>query len=120
MRGRQPFGLQAAQRADVCLLVIDGQAGLTQQDVNLAKTLDAYGRAVVVVLNKWDVALQTENFNHNDVRPNRQEHAQLTVPTPVVVFNRILNEQAIPSFSVLIWDVHALATTIAAVPRYLR
>ncbi|CDJ69979.1 GTP-binding protein EngA, putative [Eimeria necatrix] len=56
----------AAQRADVCLLVVDALAGLTHQDVNLAKMLEAFGRGVVVVLNKWDVALQTNDFKHNE------------------------------------------------------
>ncbi|XP_026189634.1 uncharacterized protein LOC34617979 [Cyclospora cayetanensis] len=56
----------AALRADVCLLVIDASVGLTHQDVNLAKMLEALGRAVVVVLNKWDVALQTEAFKQNE------------------------------------------------------
>ncbi|KAL8453475.1 hypothetical protein Emag_001848 [Eimeria magna] len=54
----------AASRADVCLLVIDGAVGISKQDIRLAEMLQAHGRAAIVIINKWDIALQTEDFNH--------------------------------------------------------
>jgi GTP-binding protein len=46
--------LDAIERADVVINVLDAQAGITEQDVHLiGLTLEA-GRAVIVVLNKWD------------------------------------------------------------------
>ena len=47
--------LQAIDRADAALLVIDATEGVTHQDQRLAERIDASGCAVVVVLNKWDV-----------------------------------------------------------------
>ena len=47
--------LQAIDRSDAALLVIDATEGITHQDQRLAERIDASGCAVVVVLNKWDV-----------------------------------------------------------------
>jgi GTPase len=46
--------LQAIDRADAALLVIDATEGVTHQDQRLAERIDAAGCATVVVLNKWD------------------------------------------------------------------
>ena len=47
--------LQAIDRADAALLVIDATEGVTHQDQRLAERIDASGCATVVVLNKWDL-----------------------------------------------------------------
>jgi GTP-binding protein len=47
--------LEAVDRADAALLVIDAEAGVTHQDQRLAERVDASGTAIVVVLNKWDL-----------------------------------------------------------------
>ncbi|MDO4428910.1 MAG: ribosome biogenesis GTPase Der [Atopobiaceae bacterium] len=48
-------GLQAIERADVCLLVVDATVGLTEQDQKVAGMAIDRGRALVLVLNKWDL-----------------------------------------------------------------
>jgi len=46
--------LNAIQRADVALLIIDATAGVTSQDTHVASfILDAY-KSVAVIVNKWD------------------------------------------------------------------
>jgi len=47
--------LQAIDRADVALLVIDATIGVTAQDQRLAERIDAAGCPVVVLLNKWEL-----------------------------------------------------------------
>ena len=47
--------LDAVDRADAALFVIDATAGVTHQDQRLAERIDAAGTAIVVVLNKWDL-----------------------------------------------------------------
>jgi GTP-binding protein len=47
--------LEAVDRADAALLVIDASDGVTHQDQRLAERIDAAGTAIVVVLNKWDL-----------------------------------------------------------------
>lgn len=46
--------MRAMDRADVVLLVIDGEIGLTDQDQRVAGMALERGCAMVVVLNKWD------------------------------------------------------------------
>jgi GTP-binding protein len=47
--------LQAVDRSDVALLVIDATAGITAQDQRLAERIDAAGCPVVVLLNKIEL-----------------------------------------------------------------
>lgn len=57
--------LQAAERADVALVVIDVQEGLVDQDLAVADVARKAHCATLVVLNKWDVA----TVGIEDVRP---------------------------------------------------
>jgi GTP-binding protein len=47
--------LDAVDRADAALLVIDATEGVSHQDQRLAERIDGAGTAIVVVLNKWDL-----------------------------------------------------------------
>ncbi len=62
-RGTEYFSvlraLEALDRADIALLVIDATAGVTHQDQRLAERIAAAGSPTVVVLNKWEL-LETE------------------------------------------------------------
>jgi GTP-binding protein len=46
--------LQAIERAQVVIAVLDAHAGVTEQDVSLLGLILERGRALVVVTNKWD------------------------------------------------------------------
>lgn len=47
-------GLQAMERAQVVIAVLDAREGVTEQDVSLMGLAVERGRALVVVANKWD------------------------------------------------------------------
>ena len=47
--------LQAVDRSDVAMLVIDATEGITAQDQRLAERVDAAGCPVVVIINKWEL-----------------------------------------------------------------
>jgi GTP-binding protein len=47
--------LQAVDRADAALLVVDAHEGVSHQDQRLAERVDAAGTAIVIILNKWDL-----------------------------------------------------------------
>src|SRR5437764_5070034 len=44
-------------RCDVALLVIDGEQGVTQGDATIAGYAEQSGRSLILVVNKWDLAL---------------------------------------------------------------
>lgn len=48
-------GLEAMDRADVALLVVDASIGLTEQDQKLAGMAVDRGCALILLLNKWDL-----------------------------------------------------------------
>ena len=47
--------LQAIDRAEAALLIIDATEGVTHQDQRLAERVDAAGSPIVVILNKWEL-----------------------------------------------------------------
>ena len=46
--------LFAIERSDVCLLMIDGTEGVTDQDAKIAGEAHEAGKGVIIVVNKWD------------------------------------------------------------------
>jgi GTPase len=46
------------ERADVALLIVDGVQGVTQGDAQIASYAEESGRSVVIVVNKWDLAVE--------------------------------------------------------------
>ena len=44
----------AIERADVCLLMIDANEGVTEQDTKIAGLAHEAGKAVIIAINKWD------------------------------------------------------------------
>ena len=52
--------LLAIERADVCLMMIDANEGITEQDTKIAGEAHEAGKGVIIVVNKWD-AFEKEN-----------------------------------------------------------
>lgn len=50
----------AIERADVCLILIDGTEGVTEQDTKVAGLAHESGKACVIVVNKWDAVEKDE------------------------------------------------------------
>ena len=44
----------AIERSDVCVIMIDAQEGVTEQDTKVAGLAHEAGKACVIVVNKWD------------------------------------------------------------------
>ncbi|MBQ5769535.1 MAG: ribosome biogenesis GTPase Der, partial [Clostridiales bacterium] len=47
--------LAAIDRADVCVILVDAEAGVTEQDARIAGLAHDNGKASVIVINKWDL-----------------------------------------------------------------
>lgn len=63
--------LKAVQRADVALLLIDAEEGVTAQDAHIAGMIVERHKSVIIVVNKWDLVekdSQTINAYTADVR----------------------------------------------------
>ena len=52
----------AVERADITVLVIDAQEGVTEQDAKIAGIAHDRGKAIIVAVNKWDLI---EKDNHS-------------------------------------------------------
>ena len=52
--------LRAIERSDVVLVVIDAEEGIIEQDKKIAGYAHEAGRAVVIVVNKWDAVEKDE------------------------------------------------------------
>ena len=46
--------LLAVERADVCLILIDANEGVTEQDTKIAGEAHEAGKGIIIVVNKWD------------------------------------------------------------------
>ena len=46
--------LLAVERADVCLMMIDANDGVTDQDAKIAGEAHEAGKGIIIVVNKWD------------------------------------------------------------------
>ena len=46
------------ERADVAIIVVDGVQGVTQGDATIASYAEQSGRSVIIVVNKWDLAVE--------------------------------------------------------------
>ena len=44
----------AVERADVCVIVIDAQEGVTEQDAKIAGIAHDRGKGIIIAVNKWD------------------------------------------------------------------
>lgn len=51
----------AIERCDVCLLMIDAEEGITEQDKKIAGVAHEAGKGIVVVVNKWDLLTKETN-----------------------------------------------------------
>src|SRR5690606_8914106 len=57
---------KALERADVALLVLDGEGGMTDQDEKIAGLIEEVGCSVILVMNKWDTQRGKKNFTKSD------------------------------------------------------
>ncbi len=53
--------IAAIDRCDVALLLIDAQTGVTEQDTKIAGLILDAGKAVIVIVNKWDAVEKDTN-----------------------------------------------------------
>jgi GTP-binding protein len=50
------------EKADVALLVLDGELGISDQDEKIGGLIEEVGSSVVIVMNKWDTQRKNQGF----------------------------------------------------------
>lgn len=63
--------LGAIRRADVCVVVIDAEEGITEQDVKICGYVHEQGKPCIIAMNKWDLIekdTHTINRFNNDLQ----------------------------------------------------
>jgi GTP-binding protein len=58
--------IKALDEADVCLLLLDAEKGITAQDLNIFSLAARKGKGVVVLVNKWDLVANKETNTARD------------------------------------------------------
>ena len=64
------------EQADVALLIVDASLGVTANDANIAGYAEESGRSVIIVMNKWDLALEAaaekaaRELEHQGMKPH--------------------------------------------------
>jgi GTPase len=70
--------IKAMDEADVCLLLLDAEKGLTAQDLNIFSLAVKKGKGVVVVVNKWDLVDKETNTSRDYEAKLKERFAPFT------------------------------------------
>lgn len=65
--------LRAVDRSDVILMLIDAMDGVTEQDKKIAGYAHEAGKAIILVVNKWDLVAKDENTINKYEKAIREE-----------------------------------------------
>ena len=65
--------LDAIDRSKVVLLVLDAETGIREQDKNIVSYAIDAGKAIIIVVNKWDTVIKDQNTMHKFKEKVRQE-----------------------------------------------
>ncbi|MGD1845425.1 MAG: ribosome biogenesis GTPase Der, partial [Salibacteraceae bacterium] len=85
--------IRSIETADVCLLMVDAEAGFAAQDVNIFHLIARNKKGVVILVNKWDLI---EKDNHTTKRFEEQIREKIAPFSDVpVLFVSVLNKQRI-------------------------
>ena len=99
----------AVERADVCLIMIDAQTGITEQDEKIAGIAHEAGKASIIVVNKWD-AIEKDTNTVNAFN-ERIRTALAYMPYAPIVYVSAMTGQRINTLFEHITYVHNQANT---------
>ena len=72
----------AVDRADVCLIMVDGNEGIAEQDAKIAGYAHEEGKASIVLVNKWDL-VSKETGTMNEYKKRVQEQLSFMTYAPI-------------------------------------
>jgi GTP-binding protein len=90
----------AIERSDVCLILIDANEGVTEQDTKVAGLAHEAGKACIIVVNKWD-AVEKDDKTMDKMREEVRRDLSYMTYAPVL-FISALTGQRVPRLFELI------------------
>ena len=101
--------ISAIDRADVCLILVDANEGVTEQDTKIAGLVHEAGKAAVIVVNKWDAVEDKEANTMRDMETQVRQGLSYMLYAPVVFLSALTGQRVDKLFQV-IQDVYAQNT----------
>lgn len=95
----------AVEKADVCLMMVDANEGVTAQDERIAGIAHESGKAVIIVINKWD-SIEKDNDSVNAFRRKVYEALSYMTYAPLM-FVSAKTGQRVEKLFPLINEVYA-------------
>ncbi|MBR5800583.1 MAG: ribosome biogenesis GTPase Der [Lachnospiraceae bacterium] len=92
--------VSAVERADIVVLVIDANEGVTEQDAKIAGVAHERGKAVIIAVNKWD-AIEKDNKTVNKYTAKIREILSF-MPYAEITFISAATGQRLPKLFELI------------------
>ena len=102
--------ISAIERADVCLILIDANEGVTEQDTKIAGLVHEAGKAAIIVVNKWDAVADKETNTMRDMEAEVRQGLSYMTYAPIV-FLSALTGQRVDKLYQVIRDVFAQNTS---------
>jgi GTP-binding protein len=93
--------LQAINRCDVALLLIDASEFMTAQDMHIAGYIIDVGKGIMLVVNKWDLVPEEQRQEFKQILPRRFKFA---AHTPIVYISAKLG-QGIDKILPQAWEI---------------
>lgn len=84
--------LGAVERCDVCLIMIDAVAGISEQDAKIAGHAHEEGKASVIVVNKWD-AIEKDDKTMNAFIENVRNTLSFMTYAPIVFISALTGQR---------------------------
>ena len=102
--------INAIERADVCLILVDANEGVTEQDTKIAGLVHEAGKAAIIVVNKWDAVEDKETNTMRDMEGEVRNGLSYMLYAPVLFLSALTGQRVDKLFQV-IQDVHAQNTS---------
>ena len=81
--------VSAIDRADVCLILIDANEGVTEQDTKIAGLVHEAGKAAIIVVNKWDAVENKETNTMRDMETKVRQGLSYMLYAPVIFLSAL-------------------------------
>ncbi|MBO5954241.1 MAG: ribosome biogenesis GTPase Der [Oscillospiraceae bacterium] len=102
--------INAIERADVCLILVDANDGVTEQDTKIAGLVHEAGKAAIIVVNKWDAVEDKQTNTMRDKEIGVRQGLSYMTYAPVV-FLSALTGQRVDKLYEVIQSVHTQNTS---------